>query len=79
MQMANYQRHWPESMNADQHVHALVPYPNLRHESMYRVRLEEGETRGRKIGKTEARRLLERKSAQQKTKPKAGTKKRRPT
>ena len=53
-------------MNADQYAHALVPYPNLRHPSMHRGRMEEGETSGRKIGKTEARRLMERKTAQQK-------------
>ena len=38
---------------------------HLRHSRMNQARLEEEEKRGRETGKTEARRLMERKAAQQ--------------
>ena len=66
MQQADYQCHRPHSMNARKCVHAQKPYP-LRQSGMNQARLEEEEKkkRGRETGKTEARRLIERKAAQQ--------------
>ena len=57
------------SMNARKCVYAQKPYPPLRHSRMNQARSEEEEKerkkRGRETGKTEARRLMERKAVQQ--------------
>ena len=52
-------------MNARKGVHAQKPYPSqaFRHESSKDG--GRGKKRGRETGKTEARRLMERKAAQQ--------------
>ena len=66
MQQANYQVSSAQSMNERVSMHKSPS--TLRHWRMNQARSEEKEKRGRETGKTDVRRLLERKAVQQKKK-----------